>query len=74
MPLDVTPFTPVIPLAGSGASSPLSAASTASLRTAVIETSLIYATKQQDLAELFWLRIPSDADQRSEVMAITIPN
>ena len=65
MPLDVTPFTPVIPLAGSGASSPLSAASTASLRTAVIETSLIYATKQQDLAELFWsfakgsIRIPS---------------
>ena len=38
MPLDATPFTRVIPLASSGASSPLSAASTASLRTAVIRT------------------------------------
>jgi hypothetical protein len=37
-PLDATPFTRVIPLANSGASSPLSAASTASLRTAVIRT------------------------------------
>ena len=38
MPLDATPFTRVIPLASSGARSPLSAASTASLRTAVIRT------------------------------------
>src|ERR1019366_1352098 len=38
IPLDATPFTRVIPLANSGASSPLSAASTASLRTAVIRT------------------------------------
>ena len=38
MPLDATPFTRVMPLASSGASSPLSAASTASLRTAVIRT------------------------------------
>jgi hypothetical protein len=37
-PLDATPFTQVIPLASSGASSPLSAASTASLRTTVIRT------------------------------------
>jgi hypothetical protein len=37
-PLDATPFTRVIPLASSGASSPLSDASTASLRTAVIRT------------------------------------
>src|ERR1035437_1271453 len=37
-PLDATPFTRVIPLASSGASSPLSAASTARLRTAVIRT------------------------------------
>jgi hypothetical protein len=38
MPLDATPFTRVIPLASSGDSSPLSAAPTASLRTAVIRT------------------------------------
>src|SRR5437879_3520171 len=38
MPLDATPFTRTIPLASSGASNPLSAASTASLRTAVIRT------------------------------------
>ena len=38
MPLDATPFTRVMPLASSGAKSPLSAASTASLRTAVIRT------------------------------------
>jgi hypothetical protein len=37
-PLDATPFTRVIALASSGASSPLSAASTASFRTAVIRT------------------------------------
>jgi adenine-specific DNA-methyltransferase len=37
-PFDATPFTGVIPAANSGASSPLSAASTASLRTAVIRT------------------------------------
>jgi hypothetical protein len=37
-PLDATPLTRVIPLASSGASSPLSAASTTSLRTAVIRT------------------------------------
>src|SRR5262249_29771236 len=37
-PFDATPFTRVIPLASSGASSPLSAASTASFRTAVIRT------------------------------------
>src|ERR1035438_10243126 len=37
-PLEATPFTRVIPFASSGASSPLSAASTASLRTAVIRT------------------------------------
>jgi len=37
-PLDATPFTRVIPLANSGASNPLSAASTASFRTAVIRT------------------------------------
>jgi|SRR5579872_7400029 len=37
-PLEATPFTRVIPLASSGASSPLPAASTASLRTAVIRT------------------------------------
>ena len=37
-PLEATPFAPVIPLASSGASSPLSAASTASFRTAVIRT------------------------------------
>jgi hypothetical protein len=37
-PLEATPFTRVIPLASSGASSPLSAASTASFRTAVIRT------------------------------------
>jgi hypothetical protein len=36
MPLDATPFTRVIPVASSGASSPLSAASTANFRTAVI--------------------------------------
>jgi hypothetical protein len=36
--LDAIPFTRVIPLASSGASSPLSAASTASLRTAVTRT------------------------------------
>ena len=38
MPLDATPFTRAFPLASSGASSPLSAASTASFRTAVIRT------------------------------------
>ena len=38
MPLDAAPLTRAIPLASSGASSPLSAASTASLRTAVIRT------------------------------------
>jgi hypothetical protein len=37
-PFDATPFTRVIPLASSGASRPLSAASTASLRTAVMRT------------------------------------
>src|ERR1035441_8737891 len=37
-PLDATPLTRVIPAANSGASNPLSAASTASLRTAVIRT------------------------------------
>ena len=37
-PLDLTPLMRVIPAASSGASSPLSAASTASLRTAVIRT------------------------------------
>ena len=37
-PFEATPFTRVIPFANSGASSPLSAASTASLRTAVIRT------------------------------------
>jgi len=37
-PLDLTPFIRVIPAANSGASSPLSAASTASLRTAVMRT------------------------------------
>ena len=37
-PLDATPFTRVMPLARSGASSPLSAASTANFRTAVIRT------------------------------------
>jgi hypothetical protein len=37
-PFDATPFTRVIPLASSGASSPLSAASTASFRIAVIRT------------------------------------
>lgn len=35
-PLDATPFTRVIPVANSGASSPLSATSTARFRTAVI--------------------------------------
>ena len=37
-PFDATHFTRVTPLASSGASNPLSAASTASLRTAVIRT------------------------------------
>jgi hypothetical protein len=37
-PFDATPFTRAIPLASSGASKPLSAASTASFRTAVIRT------------------------------------
>jgi len=37
-PLDATPFTRVMPLASSGASSPLSAASAAGFRTAVIRT------------------------------------
>jgi hypothetical protein len=37
-PLDFTPFMRVMPAANSGASSPLSAASTASLRTAVMRT------------------------------------
>jgi hypothetical protein len=37
-PLDATPFTRVIPAANSGARRPLSAASTASFRTAVIRT------------------------------------
>src|SRR5271157_3265846 len=37
-PFDATPLTRVIPAANSGASNPLSAASTASLRTAVIRT------------------------------------
>ena len=37
-PLDLTPLMRVMPAASSGASSPLSAASTASFRTAVIRT------------------------------------
>jgi hypothetical protein len=37
-PLDLAPFTRVMPAANSGASSSLSAASTASFRTAVIRT------------------------------------
>jgi hypothetical protein len=37
-PFEATPFTRVIPLASSGASNPLSAASTASFRNAVIRT------------------------------------
>jgi hypothetical protein len=37
-PFDLAPFTRAIPAASSGASSPLSAASTASFRTAVIRT------------------------------------
>jgi len=37
-PFDLAPFTRVMPAASSGASSPLSAASTASFRTAVIRT------------------------------------
>jgi hypothetical protein len=44
-PLDATPFTRVIPFANSGASKPLSAASTASLRTAVIRTLMETAPK-----------------------------
>jgi hypothetical protein len=45
-PLDATPFTRVMPLASSGASSPLSAASTASLRTAVMRVLSVRLRKE----------------------------